>query len=572
MNKIIWVVFSLITIIFFYVILSTPTADSGGDIVEYFGITESLINHGSFELRDSDFESLKKYLNPGYFKFVDRYEDVKGGFLFYLPTKDGNRHAGHFVFYSLLALPIRIILRFFNLNELSVFKILNLIILTAANFYIIKKYIKDKLRRLVYLVCVYSSPLIFFIIWPGPDIFFLSLLIVSVFAFYKGKYLESSILSIVSSWHSQPVLIISSFFILYYLIKSQRQLKNYLLCGILGATALIPYFYNYLVFGIFSPWSILKDGWTQIYGFGLQNASLKRLYEQFFDLNIGLFWYAPLLFIIGIYSLFRSITIDKKNLVILVIIIITAFGYQTNPAWQYGTSGFGPTRHVLYAVPFLIYLTVTYFNFSWKTIIFLFIPLVMQFYALTFNGYLTPTFYNSVFHNPYAKFVLDNSPKLYNPTPKIFVDKTNHDDLKYLKSAIYRSGNRCLKAFVLKTDVEMVESICGSLPDKYKKLLENEYLQKSTNIRHVWTISATFWPDSISCEDYYINTESSPSICMKTLDDVVRMTGVSDTSRIHKVEDYKGVWRIEKGDMQNLTIPPGYIIHRQSIEGIYVDY
>jgi hypothetical protein len=41
--------------------------------------------------------------------------------------------------------------------------------------------------------------------------------------------------------------------------------------------------------------------------------------------------------------------------------VITAFFYQTNPAWYHGTSGYGPSRHaIFYYLTYLFYLLLSF--------------------------------------------------------------------------------------------------------------------------------------------------------------------------------------------------------------------
>jgi hypothetical protein len=336
----------------------------------------------------------------------------------------------------------------------------------------------------------------------------------------------------------------------------------------------VPYIYNYLIFGVLTPWTILNDGWTIINGFGMQNVGLRKLYEQFFDLNIGLFWYAPLILIIGVYYALKTTRKDKKGIFVLGSLILTAIFYQTNPAWNYGTAGYGPTRHILFVIPFLIIILVDHLQYKVKHIVLLGFIVLTQLYALSFNGYLTPDFTNSLRHSVFASFVLDYFPDLYNPTPEIFVDRTNHTDLKYISSAIYKYNGICRKAYILKHETDILKKECGYIPSGYESQLEDEFVGIANKSRNVWTTEATFWPDPESCSDYFQSTSNKPYICMKTIKDMAKYTGISDLNRIKSLPEYPypGVWVMTKGDPVKITVPPGYIINHYSMDGVYVTY
>lgn len=471
-NKLTWLLFGLIFVGLFVFFFNYPVANSGGDIVEYFGMTQSLINHAGVNLTTQDYESLKQHLNPGYFVNTNAVEE-NGGFLYYMKGKDGERYPVHFLFYSLLCLPVRIILHLFHINELLTLRLANLLLLSGTVIIIFSRFIKSTKKRLLFLLLTYLSPIAFFIIWPGPDILYLSLLMIAVFLFYEKKLKETVLFLAFSSWHSQPLMILAGGVLSYYFLSTTNilnklrgekitiHLSNSIDCIILFLFIILPYIYNYFIFGVPTPWTILKDGWTQLYGFGIQNMSLQKLFEQFFDPNIGLLWYAPVPLFLGAFYLLRRAKNEVKTRIVAVFILITAMFYQTNPAWHYGTAGYGPTRHILFVIPFLIFFILQGIknNVLEKCAILLLV--ISQLFFLLVNGFFAPRFENSLVHSPYARYILNHFSSLYNPTPEIFIDRTNHTDLKYLKTAIYKQNGKCLKAFVFIQDKTLVENECG---------------------------------------------------------------------------------------------------------------
>jgi len=574
-NKIAWIIFGAITVFLFIFLQFFVRIKPAGDMVEYYGITETLINHLGLDLTDVDKKSLERQLNPGQFNDPN----------YYIEGIDGKKYPGHFILYSILATPVRVVLKTLNLDQLKTLVFTNLIILTFTVFYILKNFLKSGFKRIVFLSLIYLSPLISFIIWPGPDLFYVCFLMLSVFLFFKKSYFSASFLSAIASWHSQPLIVISLFYLLYHIavnfITSDTEKKYFKFmqkvffqCLLILIMLSVPYIYNLAVIGVLTPWTIFHEGWTTVYGFGLHNLSLKKLFEQFFDLNMGLFFYAPLILLAGIYFMFKSVIFDKKIYLLLVVLIATAFMYQTNPSWHFGTAGYGPTRHILFVMPFLIYFLLEYFQKGKKQNIILGAIIISQIFVLGVNGFIYPDFENSLKNTPYAKFVLEKFPSLYNPTPEIFVDRTNHTDLKIPSTAMYKIGNKCIKAYVLVHDVENVSKECGWIPEKYLAKLYNPYLKKTSTSRQVWTIEATFWPDSESCEERFTQSVNKPYICLKTIDEVIKYTGIIDRGRIGLVENYlyPGIWRMRRGVPVLISIPAGYIVNHYSFEGVYVDF
>ncbi|MDQ5950807.1 MAG: hypothetical protein QG639_83, partial [Patescibacteria group bacterium] len=323
-------------------------------------------------------------------------------------------------------------------------------------------------------------------------------------------------------------------------------------------------------------WTILQDGWTKLRGFGLHNVSLQKLYEQFFDLNIGIFWYMPTVFIAAIIGWFLSF---KKNFLITiapVLVIITALFYQTNPGWHYGTSGFGPGRHGLFAIPFVLYFAYLLFKklpemVRWIVVL---VVIATQLPFLAMNNFLEPHLDRTLYNSPIAAYVLSNHPQLYNPTPEIFIDRTNHTDVTFPTSAFYKVNGKCTKAYVLNHEVGLIETNCGTVPAGITAIVDNPYKRIANYSRSVVTPEITFWPESDSCADWFTPTPEKPYVCMRTVQEVMQHTGMEDPSRITQLEEfpYPGIWKITYGDPVEVNIPAGYVVDHYSFEGAYVTF
>jgi len=573
-SKLPWLVLTLsglaLALFFFF-----NPVQQAGDIVEYYGSSQSLLSHGGVALTANDQQQLEQVLHPAYFRDPG----------YYLTGRAGQRYPVHFVFYSLLLLPARLLLRLVAENELRALALTNVLLAVLALAFVFKKFLKPTFSRFFLLTLFFLSPLAFFFSWPGPDLLYVSLLLIALYYFGQKNYLLASISTAVASWHSQPLLIMSLAFLLFFAWqeikleksnkKTQLVLPAQIITGAMGVGVLtfIPYLYNLWAFGVLTPWTILQNGWTQISGFGLQNLSWQRLFEQFFDLNMGLFVYAPLLFIAAAAAFLVAATKDKRQCWLFLAMLLTAFFYQTNPAWHFGTAGYGPGRHVIFVLPFLFYWLVKVLKGNFFGYAILTLLAASQILVLPLNGGFLPNFEHSLYHNPVAAYVLERWPAFYQPTPEIFVDRTNHSDLSLPTSAVYRNqAGDCLKAYVLISQTAEVEASCGELPAAAKTQLDNEFLRKANYARQVITSEATFWPDTASCEPWYVQDEQHPYQCIKTLQDAAALTGITDLRRLHAVDDYSGVWRLEPGLPITITVPPGYIIHHYALSGAYVNF
>jgi hypothetical protein len=192
--------------------------------------------------------------------------------------------------------------------------------------------------------------------------------------------------------------------------------------------------------------------------------------------------------------------------------------------------------------------------------------------VLYFNGGLMPDFDNTLRLNPVSKFVLNNIPSLYNPTPEIFVERVSNREGGFWDTTIYKNNGKCQKAYVLISNTQKAVNECGEIPERYKARLNNEFLQKANYPRKLYTTEATFFPADESCSEGYVKDRNHPFVCLRTVDEFMKYTGMSDLGRIEKDDNNIGVWRMKWGNPVNITLPSGYIVNHYSFDGIYVDF
>ena len=180
--------------------LATPTPEPAGDIAEYFGMTESVLRHGGINLSTLDQTSLSTTLHPEYF--------TNPGY--YIAGTDGNRYPVHFIGYSLLLTPVRWVLRQAGIPELHIFSLANTLLFFGAITFILLRFLRQPSGQILFVILTVTSPLIFFLWWPGPDIFSLALLLISLFWLYEGGFLPAAALTAIASWQAQPMIVITA--------------------------------------------------------------------------------------------------------------------------------------------------------------------------------------------------------------------------------------------------------------------------------------------------------------------------------------------------------------------------
>lgn len=604
-SKIIWFVIGLVTLFLLFLILTDPRNQLAGDIPEYFGITETLINHFSFDLQAKDQSNLEQTLTKQYFSDPQ----------YYIQGADGARYPVHFVAYSFMAAPVRLMLRLIGIDELKALPITNLILFTLTTIFILKFFPVSNFTKIVFLLLTYLSPLVYFTSWPGPEIYSAMFLLLALFLFHRKEYLTAAMFATSASWQSQPLMVVAGFFIAFYFysqiyinrgaMRRKKHAQNYreafnfslqegrlhllnngkdtdnglisfsiqkqaILYGLLLIGLLFsPMLYNLIVFGMPDPWLLLAkvSFWTQFFGFGIHNMKVGKFFELLADPNIGLLWYAPVLTVTGIFSFLVLTKKDRRYIILPFFLLLTIAFYQTNPNWHNGTAGFGPTRYGIFLIPFFIFFTTIVIRKTFLTVIVLSIYVLTQIYVLSFNGVL-PNFENTHYHTPYARFLLEHMPGWYNPTAEIFVERTNHMESNYWTGAIYKIDGLCKKSFILRTNPDFYQKNCRDLTVDEQKQLDNP-LQRATNFsRKLYTVEATLHPLQGLCDQE--RKTGNVLICLKSVEEIVNATGITDISRLEKNKEVEGIWKILWGAPLTIQVPAGYTADYYSFDGAYV--
>lgn len=542
-----WIIASTICIvsIYFFVYVSRPQL--GGDIVEYYGMTESFISHGDWSFSERDLSSINRQF--GSFE-TDSPEHYPTGI-------DGRKYAFHFFLYSALNVPTRLALAMIGENELKTFQITNLLILAATIFIICRKFLLPQYRRYLFLTLMIFSPLASFLSWPGPEMFIVCMLTLGIFYFYHHEYKHAVIFTALAAWQSQPLAIICSLMMAFALVNLYRQKKLtisvFLIYALLSSILLIPNLYYWMVFGT-------PTGFSQIEGLGFSNFSFLKIAEIFFDPNIGLFFFMPFIFIAGAFFFFKYARREWESRVLLLGFLTIPFFYTVTTNWNHGSAGFTPSRYALCFVPFFIFFITRALRDRHQTLIGIALIIITQTPFLTLNGFLTPDFNNSFRLTPLARIILDKMPDWYNPTPEIFVERiTGRESGGAFDTTIFKNNGGCRKALVLKTNLSPLMHECGYMPTHEE--LYNPYLTPTTYARPITTKVATLWPTDDSCRS-----------CLSTLEDAMKATHIVQPRRLKKIGTEEGVWQVAWGVPITFTVPPGYIVHYYPLDPYYVNF
>lgn len=387
-----------------------------GDGVEYFLMVESLENHFSPDLRENDkIDTIQIFEKNG-----TNYPLPNLGFFEGL---SGKQYCWHFWLYSLSNIPVKLVLKLLNANELKCFQITNVIFFLLSLWIVYFALKRDILKRNLLIILFLFNPAIWYIIWSHPEIFCYSLVIISLTMMMINNMKTAILLSSIASTQNPPLIIVSLIIFLYFLIEQYNQFKikktvgylNIILAFLCIFPAFVPSIFYKIVLGYSNP--LIKTGIA-----GFKYVSLERVHSLFFDLNMGMIIYIPIIILLFFIAIFKALLKkDLKNLIIPIGIFFMAFLSTMTANWNCGCSGI--VRYAIWIIPVIIYFIILNTNFKSKLYQYVLLAgIIFQILMLIFNGGLICNIKYLKLNN-FSKFVMKYAPFLYNPEESIFTER-----------------------------------------------------------------------------------------------------------------------------------------------------
>ncbi|MFM7595031.1 MAG: hypothetical protein ACKO4Y_02510 [Flavobacteriales bacterium] len=414
-----------------------------GDGIEYILTTEAWYNHGTPNIKLSDFNSFKtdfiahqpweSNYKAAAFDEVERYlkesqgktkANVRTEFGGFYRNKTANVYGYHFVFYSLLNVPSRCITDLFDVHPIQAFTYTNLafwILVLTLILFLRKPLVLDE--GLLFLAAFFSAAF-YYNTWTHPELTTVVLLMAS-FLFLNQERVHLALLTCaLATLQNQPLVFLLIWMYVYVWSKHQYAIKALLLYAPYGLIIFIPSLYFYALFGTTS---LIKDA-----GFlSVENISLVRIIGFYTDLNQGMILSVGLFLLIYIVLLvYRGIIIIKNrkvecwDLMPFVLLLMTLLVSAMNN-WNHGMAIVN--RYAVWiAVPLLFHVIHLMHGFPIRAYITMGLSaLVSQVVLLSVHLPYNRFDWSNLEHMPIAKWVLHHHPSWYNPDPQIFIARTN---------------------------------------------------------------------------------------------------------------------------------------------------
>ena len=437
------IVFILISSVIFVSMLSL-TPRRYGDGNEYFLMLESLGNHLSPDLRQEDIDG---FYHGELNAFNEKIKHRAG----YLKNANDSWYSIHFWAYSLFSLPVKLVLGLFNADARKVFQVTNALLfilaLCAVNF--VSKFSEG--QKTLFMVLLSFSPALLFIHWTHPEIFIFSLITISLVMFGLERFGLAIIFAAIASFQNQALVV----FVLFLLVKAilaRFDLKSSVKYCALSSLVFLPNLFYLFTFGRFS----LLSGSVFV-----DNITVLRIFEMFFDLNIGLFPYIPvsLMFFFGIvaFNAYKRRWFETQIFLLLIAMMLIC---AMTDNWNSDTSG--PMRYVVWMMPFIFFVLTENIPliFSGRLKYVFVVGMIIQLIIVIMIGPFISRL-NYLDHTPPAKFVLNNFPALYSPSKEIFCERISHIELKCNNDpTIYKEGDECRKAILTCDGLKKLRANC----------------------------------------------------------------------------------------------------------------
>lgn len=514
-------VLAFLIFILLLVVFTKPTYPTG-DGVEYILTTEALFNHQSFDIRAEDSKSYKKQatlkqewnsvpkhqIYDSLEKFFSKresleYLDVCAAS--YYVNKEHKIYVHHFVFYSLLNLPMRYVMQWTSNEPLIGFDLTNVLFITLTCILLLF-YTKNSFwQALAITLIFFFNGIFWYIKWTHTEVLTCCLVTASLFLFFNKRLYVSIFLMALASLQNQPLAILVLFMVAYTIVTNRFTIKSFFLSGLCSWIVLLPSMFYYYLFGITN--LVSHGGYLDKH-----NLSIDRLIGFFVDLDQGAILAIPLILpgylILLLFFTIKSIrerTIELSLFIPIAILLIACLvSMMTN--WVHGMAVINR-----YAIWVSAIISVHFYFLLLKTDIkettrsFILVAVIL--FQITFILYFQFTSLSegdSFKHKPHTKWVLNHFPSLYNPDPSIFINRTLHKRIQLtdstlspvlylgnnsntnIKVAVHRSQLDSLKQFGLSSEeIKYIASNNKFILD-WTYLHENSFpdLERFSNIKN----------------------------------------------------------------------------------------
>lgn len=466
---IVWMVLSIKAFDYFLAKEPYPT----GDGIEYVLTTEAWKNHASPDIRLSDYVSFKaeflqhqswesNYKRMAFDEveaFLREKESKRKEYGGFYRNSQQNVYGYHFVFYSLVNAPARLLTAFLGIHPIKAFVLTNVFIWSLFFAWLLSWKEEERTPALVLGLLVFFSASFYYTTWTHPEALTVVLVLTSMLCLSRQRFHLALLFCGLATFQNQPL----SFLLLWmYLVVwnhdrfQWRPMMKYVGYGVL---VFLPSLYFY---ALFRTTSLISDA-----GFlSFENVTSNRVCGFFFDLNqgmilsIGLFLFIYFfLFLLRLVEIIKSRTTNTWDFLPLVILAMTLL-VSCMSNWNHGMAVVN--RYAVWmSVPIMChgYVLLKELRLSWRISLAslgALSQLGLWYIHLPYNQFD----WSNLQHMPSAKWTLSHYPAYYNPDPQIFIART-HQVFDFSKNSspvlYFNEQNQLQKIAVHESNVDTLK-------------------------------------------------------------------------------------------------------------------
>ena len=453
------------------IITKKYTPEIAGDGREYVMQTIAFQDHFSLGIKEDD--ALRAEA-----EFYDQASDIHEEYFVnewnHLHDHNGKMYCNHFGFYSILAVPVKLITDALGIYPTWAYIILNLI-LYAASLLVIRYLLKaDDIKKLLILALFIVNPAMFYFTWTHTEIYIFAFCVIGLTFYYNKQYPLAILFISIASMQNIGVLPLGMAIWAEALIRILRskgevkeKIKKTFVISIPFIPAAIPPFLTFIRFGTIN---LVSDEVRE------SRYVLHKAFDYLFDLNLGILPYEGIMLLL--FMLMCVIMLWEKRADVLTTIaglcgmlFIVAHQLQINSGMQ------KISRYNVWIIPAIVFFVIMRWDEAGKLSRLCFFSIlqcvltgILMIWVMVGSGKYT--YYEFA---PWTEYVMDNVPMLYNPTHGIFYSRAEGMEAYYNDSpVIYASEDGEVKKILLSKEAEeefysdgyMLYEADGSIADK----------------------------------------------------------------------------------------------------------
>lgn len=472
--------------VFLLVIHTLHTIPPYGEWDDYMLPIASLLNGGHIDIYPEDVQYFKT-LFPSWATYVDSYNIAP----FY--TRSGGQMTYYFPTYSIVCMPMVLLLKVLHLNTVYGMFYTNIFVL-GITLGVVNHLLKNLSfkKRFLLILALSINPIVFYIGWASAEVFIYSMILLGIVFWYKkckkraaffisiAGTLNPTIMSIgmvmIAEWMME--LIVNrdkSDNVITFIQKNIVDALEYGCCYVIG---IVPMIYNFYHTGKINLTASTDASFTPLF------TTLKYMLSYLLDLNYGYLPYFSILLIFAFIGI--VIAIRKRHvryLTWMFAFFLNMFFFSLMSHINCGMNGIA--RYCAWQSPLLICGVILFVDelIDVKKVVQIAQGCLLVGVIGTgciigrYDVYISRNI-PYTFLTPVASFVLDNFPSLYAPLHSTFNSRVNHMDGGYVIEApvVYTSTSGYVtKILACKKDAkELLETYVSYSGD-------NSYLEEQVN-------------------------------------------------------------------------------------------